>query len=157
MQLLLLYLSYTMSKLLAALSNSASTWQMKNSSSISIRFLSGCIFIKLYYWKEWKYLLHAATWQFVLVLQHVFKMEQEEYTKEEINWSYIEFIDNQDILDLIEKVVELFIWLRFRLYNITDILFFECLETRRYYSSSRRGLVSLSFEVYLLVVFSIKI
>ncbi|XP_023158168.1 myosin-6 isoform X1 [Zea mays] len=35
--------------------------------------------------------------------QHVFKMEQEEYTKEEINWSYIEFIDNQDVLDLIEK------------------------------------------------------
>jgi myosin heavy subunit len=32
-------------------------------------------------------------------------MEQEEYTKEEINWSYIEFIDNQDVLDLIEKVV----------------------------------------------------
>lgn len=36
--------------------------------------------------------------------QHVFKMEQEEYSKEEINWSYIEFIDNQDVLDLIEKV-----------------------------------------------------
>ncbi|KAK4768221.1 hypothetical protein SAY87_003362 [Trapa incisa] len=35
--------------------------------------------------------------------QHVFKMEQEEYTKEEINWSYIDFVDNQDILDLIEK------------------------------------------------------
>ncbi|XP_020236584.1 myosin-15 isoform X2 [Cajanus cajan] len=35
--------------------------------------------------------------------QHVFKMEQEEYSKEEINWSYIEFIDNQDVLDLIEK------------------------------------------------------
>ncbi|KAB2014298.1 hypothetical protein ES319_D09G215500v1 [Gossypium barbadense] len=35
--------------------------------------------------------------------QHVFKMEQEEYKKEEIDWSYIEFIDNQDILDLIEK------------------------------------------------------
>lgn len=31
-------------------------------------------------------------------------MEQEEYSKEEINWSYIEFVDNQDILDLIEKV-----------------------------------------------------
>ena len=42
-------------------------------------------------------------------------MEQEEYTKEEINWSYIEFIDNQDILDLIEKVTLLF---RFE----TDIL-----------------------------------
>ncbi|KAF8723303.1 hypothetical protein HU200_021824 [Digitaria exilis] len=35
--------------------------------------------------------------------KHVFKMEQEEYTTEEINWSYIEFVDNQDILDLIEK------------------------------------------------------
>ncbi|GLT72614.1 hypothetical protein SLA2020_445330 [Shorea laevis] len=35
--------------------------------------------------------------------QHVFKMEQEEYTKEEIDWSYIEFVDNQDILDLVEK------------------------------------------------------
>ncbi|KAE8711631.1 Myosin-11 [Hibiscus syriacus] len=37
--------------------------------------------------------------------QHVFKMEQEEYTKEKINWSYIEFVDNQDVLDLIEKHV----------------------------------------------------
>ncbi|KAJ9564948.1 hypothetical protein OSB04_000914 [Centaurea solstitialis] len=34
---------------------------------------------------------------------HVFKMEQEEYSKEEIDWSYIEFIDNKDVLDLIEK------------------------------------------------------
>ncbi|KAK3010220.1 hypothetical protein RJ639_011859 [Escallonia herrerae] len=39
--------------------------------------------------------------------QHVFKMEQEEYTKEEIDWSYIEFVDNQDVLDLIEKITEL--------------------------------------------------
>ncbi|KAL9249460.1 Myosin-15-like protein [Drosera capensis] len=36
--------------------------------------------------------------------EHVFKMEQEEYQREAINWSYIEFIDNQDVLDLIEKV-----------------------------------------------------
>ncbi|CBI38633.3 unnamed protein product, partial [Vitis vinifera] len=35
--------------------------------------------------------------------QRVFKMEQEEYTKEEIDWSYIDYVDNQDILDLIEK------------------------------------------------------
>ncbi|XP_019051915.1 PREDICTED: myosin-9-like isoform X2 [Nelumbo nucifera] len=35
--------------------------------------------------------------------QHVFKMQQEEYTKEQIDWSYIEFVDNQDVLDLIEK------------------------------------------------------
>lgn len=35
-------------------------------------------------------------------------MEQEEYTKEKIDWSYIDFIDNQDVLDLIEKVWYLF-------------------------------------------------
>ena len=40
----------------------------------------------------------------ILDLQHVFKMEQEEYKKEEIDWSYIEFVDNKDVLDLIEKV-----------------------------------------------------
>ena len=33
---------------------------------------------------------------------HVFKQEQEEYKREEIDWSYISFKDNQDILDLIE-------------------------------------------------------
>lgn len=37
-------------------------------------------------------------------------MEQEEYTKEEINWSYIEFVDNQDVLDLIEKVYILYLF-----------------------------------------------
>ncbi|CAI0385716.1 unnamed protein product [Linum tenue] len=35
--------------------------------------------------------------------QHVFKSEQAEYTKEEIDWRYIEFVDNQDVLSLIEK------------------------------------------------------
>lgn len=44
------------------------------------------------------------SWYFIFNEQHVFKMEQEEYTKEEIDWSYIDFVDNQDILDLIEKV-----------------------------------------------------
>jgi hypothetical protein len=34
-------------------------------------------------------------------------MEQEEYTKEQIDWSYIEFVDNQDVLDLLEKVFSL--------------------------------------------------
>lgn len=57
---------------------------------------------------------------FILLLQHVFKMEQEEYSKEEINWSYIEFIDNQDVLDLIEKVVSHVI--------ITDFGYSEALE-----------------------------
>mmetsp|Transcript_6824 Transcript_6824/g.22658 ORF Transcript_6824/g.22658 Transcript_6824/m.22658 type:complete len:1580 (+) Transcript_6824:86-4825(+) len=35
--------------------------------------------------------------------QHVFKMEQEEYEREKIDWSYIDFVDNQDVLDLIES------------------------------------------------------
>lgn len=35
-------------------------------------------------------------------------MEQEEYKREAIDWSYIEFVDNQDVLDLIEKVIALF-------------------------------------------------
>lgn len=37
--------------------------------------------------------------------QHIFKMEQDEYTKEGINWSKIEFVDNQGTIDLISKVL----------------------------------------------------
>lgn len=36
-------------------------------------------------------------------------MELEEYMKDEINWNYIEFVDNQYVLDLIEKVGLIFI------------------------------------------------
>ncbi|ODQ77156.1 hypothetical protein BABINDRAFT_163668 [Babjeviella inositovora NRRL Y-12698] len=35
--------------------------------------------------------------------QHVFKLEQEEYIREEIEWSFIEFADNQPCIDLIEN------------------------------------------------------
>jgi len=34
--------------------------------------------------------------------QHVFKLEQEEYAKEQINWAYIEFSDNRPCIELIE-------------------------------------------------------
>ena len=34
-------------------------------------------------------------------VQHIFKMEQEEYNHEAINWQHIEFVDNQVALDLI--------------------------------------------------------
>jgi myosin heavy subunit len=34
---------------------------------------------------------------------HIFKMEQDEYTKEGINWSKIDFVDNQGTIDLISK------------------------------------------------------
>ena len=34
-------------------------------------------------------------------VQHIFKMEQEEYNNEAINWHHIEFVDNQEALDLI--------------------------------------------------------
>jgi myosin-5 len=35
--------------------------------------------------------------------QHVFKLEQEEYINEKIEWSFIEFSDNQPCIDLIEQ------------------------------------------------------
>ena len=34
---------------------------------------------------------------------HVFKLEQEEYQKEKLNWTKIEFYDNQPCIDLIES------------------------------------------------------
>lgn len=36
-------------------------------------------------------------------VQHIFKMEQEYYTKEGINWKNISFVDNQEVLDLIAQ------------------------------------------------------
>lgn len=35
--------------------------------------------------------------------QHVFKLEQEEYVREEIEWSFIDFSDNQPCINLIEQ------------------------------------------------------
>ncbi|MCO5563090.1 hypothetical protein L7F22_016726 [Adiantum nelumboides] len=35
--------------------------------------------------------------------QHLFKLEQDEYTAEGVDWTRVEFIDNQDCLELFEK------------------------------------------------------
>lgn len=40
---------------------------------------------------------------FACWLQHNACLLQAEYEREAIDWSYIEFVDNQDVLDLIEK------------------------------------------------------
>lgn len=47
--------------------------------------------------------------------QHVFKLEQEEYLKEEIEWKFIDFYDNQPCIDLIESKL-----------GILDLLDEEC-------------------------------
>ncbi len=36
-------------------------------------------------------------------IHHIFKLEQEEYKKEKIDWSAITFVDNQECLELFEK------------------------------------------------------
>ena len=40
--------------------------------------------------------------------QHVFKLEQEEYVREELNWTFIDYYDNQPCIDLIEKPLGIF-------------------------------------------------
>jgi myosin-5 len=35
--------------------------------------------------------------------RHLFKLEQEEYEEDGIDWTKVEFVDNQECLDLIEK------------------------------------------------------
>ena len=49
-------------------------------------------------------------------MQHVFKLEQEEYVKEQIEWSFIDFYDNQPCIDLIENKL-----------GILDLLDEECM------------------------------
>lgn len=50
-----------------------------------------------------------------LRVQHVFKLEQEEYVREEIEWKFIDFYDNQPCIALIEDKL-----------GILDLLNDEC-------------------------------
>ena len=47
--------------------------------------------------------LELLTEGFVKKFQHVFKIEEEDHTKEEIDWNYIELVYNQDVLNLFVK------------------------------------------------------
>ena len=71
-------------------------------------------------------------------VQHVFKLEQEEYVKEQIEWSFIDFYDNQPCIDLIEGKL-----------GLLDLLDEECrvgrstgdiVPVNRGYSTSEPGL-----------------
>lgn len=52
---------------------------------------------------------------FSCLFQHVFKLEQEEYMKEQIPWTLIDFYDNQPCINLIESKL-----------GILDLLDEEC-------------------------------
>ncbi|WAR28971.1 MYO5B-like protein [Mya arenaria] len=78
--------------------------------------LSKCIYSKLFDWivTQINKSLHstAKTHRFI---GHVFKLEQEEYVKEKIEWSFIDYYDNQPCIDLIEAKL-----------GILDLLDEEC-------------------------------
>lgn len=42
------------------------------------------------------------------VLQHVFRLEQEEYVREGIEWTFIDFSDNQPCIDMLEGRLGIF-------------------------------------------------
>src|SRR6266540_3602411 len=75
---------------------------MRSSNNTLIRYVGSFNFVLFRLFNQ----LNSGSFsnQHISHEQHVFKMEQEEYTKEGIDWSYIQFVDNQEILDLIEKV-----------------------------------------------------
>lgn len=52
----------------------------------------------------------------------MFKLEQEEYMKEDIPWTLIDFYDNQPVIDLIEAKM-----------GILDLLDEECLVRKSIY------------------------
>lgn len=63
---------------------------------------------------KWNFFIETCLWS--SSHQHVFKLEQEEYMKEDIPWTLIDFYDNQPVIDLIEAKM-----------GILDLLDEECL------------------------------
>ncbi|KAF9813001.1 hypothetical protein IEO21_05834 [Rhodonia placenta] len=63
---------------------------------------------------------------------HVFKLEQEEYVREKINWTFIEFSDNQPCIDVIEGKLGVMALLdeESRLPSGTDASFLQKLHTQ---------------------------
>ena len=68
-------------------------------------------------------------------------MEQEEYIKEEIDWSYIEFIDNQVVLDIIEKLS-----CCLPLYIFTHITRHTCVKNYNLSNFAPLGFISLVYK-----------
>lgn len=78
-------------------------------------------------------------------------MEQEEYTKEEIDWSYIEFVDNQDVLDMIEKVSNISSMMNAQAEIYLLILFLPSL-LKDMTSVSQPLLVALQYNLVIVIV-----
>jgi len=84
----------------------------------------------------------------------VFKLEQREYEQEGIDWSFIEFPDNQDILDLIERKRDGILSIldeNCRLASCTDATFcraiYEKCKQHPRFSASQTQKASLSFSI----------
>lgn len=75
--------------------------------------------------------------------QHVFKLEQEEYLREEIEWTFIDFYDNQPCIDLIETKL-----------GILDLLDEECrVIAFTYYCYFSNNFSKLFFFSFLSIIF----
>ncbi|KAJ3567122.1 hypothetical protein NP233_g6566 [Leucocoprinus birnbaumii] len=93
---------------------------------------------------------------------HVFKLEQEEYVKEEINWTFIDFSDNQPCIDVIESKLGVLSLLdeESRLPSGTDASFLQKLnaqilpkpEFKNVYKKPRFGNTSFTIAHYALDV-----
>ncbi|KAH8117159.1 myosin 5 [Phellopilus nigrolimitatus] len=92
---------------------------------------------------------------------HVFKLEQEEYVREEINWTFIDFSDNQPCIDVIEGKLGILALLdeESRLPSGSDATFLQKLyqqllksETKNVFKKPRFGNTAFTIAHYALDV-----